>query len=57
MQHQAVLEEYLRQLHLLTFLHNYQAYAGDAARTDLSYERFLLALCEAEVRAARGFAY
>jgi len=49
MQHQAVLERYLRQLHLFTFLHNYQVYAGDAARTDLSYERFLLALCEAEV--------
>ena len=49
MQHQAVLESYLRQLHLLTFLDNYQTYAGDAARTDLSYERFLLSLCEAEV--------
>ena len=49
MQHQAVLESYLRQLHLFTFLENYQTYAEDAARTDLSYERFLLALCEVEV--------
>jgi DNA replication protein DnaC len=55
MQHQAVLESYLKQLHLFTFLHNYQAYAGDAARTDLSYERFLLALCEAEVEQREAF--
>jgi DNA replication protein DnaC len=49
MQHQALLENYLRQLHLSTFLQNYQIYAQDTARTDLSYERYLLALCGAEV--------
>jgi len=30
------------------FLHHYQTYAQDAARSGLSSERFLLALCEAE---------
>ena len=49
MQHQALLENYLKQLHLSSFIQNYQAYAADAARTDLPYERFLLALCTAEV--------
>jgi DNA replication protein DnaC len=49
MQHQAILESYLKQLKLSTFVQNYQAYASDAARTDLPYERFLLALCTAEV--------
>jgi len=49
MQHQALLENYLKQLHLSSFIDNYQAYAADAARTDLPYERFLLALCTAEV--------
>ncbi len=49
MQHQALLENYLKQLHLSSFVQNYQAYAADAARTDLPYERFLLALCAAEV--------
>lgn len=51
MQHQALLESYLRQLRLPSFAANYQTYAQDAARTDLPYERFLLALCEAEVAA------
>lgn len=49
MEHQAVLESYLRQLHLPTFALNYQSFAQDATRTDLPYERYLLALCEAEV--------
>lgn len=49
MQHQALLENYLRQLRLPTFAANYQAFAQDAARTDLPYERYLLALCDAEV--------
>ncbi|MHB8597323.1 MAG: IS21-like element helper ATPase IstB [Ktedonobacteraceae bacterium] len=47
-QHQALLESYLRQFHLPTFAQNYQAFAQDASRTDLSYERYLLALCTAE---------
>jgi len=45
---QTTLENYLRELKLTMFLEHYQAYAKDAARTDLSYERFLLALCEVE---------
>lgn len=49
MQHQALLENYLKQLHLSSFMQNYQVYAADAARTDLPYERYLLALCTAEV--------
>jgi DNA replication protein DnaC len=44
-----VLESYLRQLKLPTFAHNYAAFAADAARTGLSCERYLLALCEAEL--------
>src|SRR6266487_3024540 len=47
-QHQALLENYLRMLKLPTFLQNYQSYAQDAARTNLSCERYLLALCQAE---------
>lgn len=46
--HQARLEAYLRELKLPMFLHHYQTYAQDAARSGLSSERFLLALCEAE---------
>src|SRR2546429_8470571 len=46
--HQAQLEEYLRALKLPMFLHHYQTYAQDAARSGLSFERYLLALCEAE---------
>jgi DNA replication protein DnaC len=46
--HQAQLEEYLRALKLPMFLHHYQIYAQDAARSGLSFERYLLALCEAE---------
>src|SRR6266849_8080892 len=48
MQHQALLENYLRMLKLPTFAQNYQSYAQDAIRTDLSPERYLLALCQAE---------
>jgi DNA replication protein DnaC len=47
--HQALLEAYLRALGLPTFLQLYQSYAQDAARSGLSFERFLLALCEAEM--------
>src|SRR3989442_10861380 len=48
MQHQALLESYLRLLKLPTFLQNYQSYAQDAMRTNLTFERYLLALCQAE---------
>lgn len=47
-QYQAQLENYLRQFHLPTFAQNYQSFAQDAARTGLSCERYLLALCTAE---------
>jgi hypothetical protein len=46
-QHQALLESYLHQFKLPTFAQNYQAFAQDASRTNLSYERYLLALCTA----------
>jgi DNA replication protein DnaC len=49
MQHHALLETYLRQLRLPTFVHNYAAFAQDAARMGLSCERYLLALSEAEM--------
>jgi len=47
-QHQALLESYLHQFKLPMFAQNYQAFAQDALRTNLSYERYLLALCTAE---------
>jgi DNA replication protein DnaC len=49
MHQHALLETHLKQLRLPTFLAHYQQIAQDAARTDLSYERYLLALCEAEL--------
>lgn len=49
MQQQELLENHLRTLRLPTFLERYQNEAQDAARTDLPYERYLLALCEAEM--------
>ena len=45
----ALLESYLRQLKLPTFLQNYQAFAQDALRSNQSLERYLFGLCEAEV--------
>jgi DNA replication protein DnaC len=47
---QSLLENYLHELHLPMFLQNYQTVTQDATRADLSYERYLLALCEAEVQ-------
>jgi DNA replication protein DnaC len=49
MQHQSLLETYLRQLRLPTFVQNSAAVAGDAVHGELSHERYLLALCEAEL--------
>ena len=46
---QALLEMYLQALDLEAFRDNYQAYSKDATRSGLPYERFLLALCEAEI--------
>jgi DNA replication protein DnaC len=49
METNALLETYLRQLRLPTFLANYRKFAEDGAQADLSYDRFLLALAEQEV--------
>ena len=48
MQTTMLLETYLKQLRLPTFLHNYGKFAEDAARASLSYDRYLLALAEQE---------
>ncbi len=45
----ALLESYLRQLRLPTFVQNYQAFAQDATRSNQSFERYLFGLAEAEV--------
>lgn len=44
-----LLESYLHQLRLPTFLKNYTRFAADAARHNQDYVRFLLALAEQEV--------
>lgn len=49
MTQKALLEEYLGQLRLPTFIQNYEQYAQDAARGDSTHEQYLLALCEAEM--------
>lgn len=49
MEHNDLLESYLRQLRLPTFVHSYQPFATDAARSNLDYTRYLLALAEQEV--------
>jgi DNA replication protein DnaC len=49
MTQKALLEEYLGQLKLPTFVQNYEQYAQDASRGDSTHEQYLLALCEAEI--------
>jgi len=44
-----VLEGYLKKLYLSTFLRHHEAYAAEAAESNQSYSRFLLALAEQEV--------
>jgi len=44
-----LLDTYLKQLRLPTFLHNYPKFAEDAAQANLTYDRFLLSLAEQEV--------
>ncbi len=44
-----LLESYLKALRLPAFVQQYRRIAEDAARENLSYERFLLALAEHEV--------
>ncbi len=43
-----LLESYLKQLRLPTFVANYRTFAEDAAHAQQSYERYLLALVEQE---------
>lgn len=45
----AVLEGYLKQLRLSTFIRNYAPFAQDAADANQSYDQFLLALTREEV--------
>jgi DNA replication protein DnaC len=49
MKQELLLESYLKALRLPCFLQSYQSLAQEAARTNLSYERYLLALVEEEV--------
>ena len=49
MERNDLLESYLRQLRLPSFARNYQTFAADAARSNLDYTRYLLALSEQEV--------
>lgn len=44
-----LLESYLRQLKLPTFVKNYRSFASDAANQQLDYPRYLLALAEQEI--------
>lgn len=44
-----LLESYLRHLRLPSFLQSYQQLATEAARTNLSYERYLFGLAQEEV--------
>jgi DNA replication protein DnaC len=44
-----LLESYLKQLRLPTFIQNHGPFAQDAAQNNLGYDRFLLALVEQEV--------
>jgi DNA replication protein DnaC len=49
MENTMLLETYLKQLRLPTFLQNYARFAEDAARASLTYDRYLSALAEQEV--------
>ena len=49
MPQELLLESHLKQLRLPSFLDHYQPLAHDAARNNLSYERYLLALTQEEV--------
>ncbi len=45
----SLLESYLKQLRLPTFLQNYDKFAEDALHNNLDFPRYLLALAEQEV--------
>jgi DNA replication protein DnaC len=44
-----LMESYLRQLRLPTFVKNYRSFASDAAQNQLDYTRYLFALAEQEI--------
>ena len=44
-----VLESYLKKLYLSTFIRHHEPYAAEAAQSNQSYARYLLALAEQEV--------
>ncbi len=44
-----LLDTYLKQLRLPTFLRNYRPFAEDAAQAQLTYDRYLLSLAEQEI--------
>jgi DNA replication protein DnaC len=44
-----ILESYLRKLYLSTFIRHYEAFAAEAAQSNQSYSRYLLALAEQEL--------
>jgi DNA replication protein DnaC len=44
-----LLDTYLKELRLPTFLRNYRKFAEEAAQADHSYDRFLLALAQQEI--------
>jgi DNA replication protein DnaC len=46
----SLLDAYLKQLRLPTFLRNYRTFAEDAAQANRAYDRYLLALAEQEVQ-------
>src|SRR6266699_1205391 len=49
MKQELLLESYLKDLRLSRFVQSYQSLAQEAAQTNLSYERYLLALVQEEV--------
>ena len=49
MEHPTLLESYLKQLRLPTFVQNYRQVAEEAAQSNRGYDAFLLALAEQEV--------
>jgi DNA replication protein DnaC len=50
MERNDLLESYLHQLRLPTFVNNYRSFAADAAQNNLDYPRYLMALTEQEVK-------
>ncbi len=49
MEANVLLDSYLKELRLPSFLHNYRKFAEDAAQAGLGYDRYLLSLAEQEI--------